>query len=211
MFSVQFSTEVWMINLLISIFQLPPSQTGGSPFGNSRAQKPGPVLVPSVGIAGHLRCKDRPPTRDWGAVLRRCGNPSILSHNILISEFEVFPIPCKNGENWKTGSSDLDFKISMSCPILIANTESLLIFLSQHNYENEMITPILQKSLEIVLLFDWRNDSHRRGSLLHKEYILREYIAKCSSDGFALSSSVFQYQFNKCSPLALGCLSGTTL
>lgn len=102
--------------------------------------KPVPAIIPDIGTAGHLRCKDRSLTRDWGAVLRRCGNPSSLSHNILSSEFEVFPIPCKNGENWKTGSSDLDFKISMSCPILIANTELLLIFLSQHNYENEMIT-----------------------------------------------------------------------
>lgn len=42
-------------------------------------------------------------------------------------------VSCRGGENWRTGSSDLDFKISVSCPILIPGTTVLHILMSKCN------------------------------------------------------------------------------
>lgn len=95
------------------------------------------ILPSGIGTTGELqirlRCKGRSLTMERGAVPRRIPEPSNLSHIILTLELEVFPISCKDGENWRTGSSDIDFKISMSCPILIPDVILLHILLSKHN------------------------------------------------------------------------------
>lgn len=68
-----------------------------------------------------------------GAVRRRLAEPSNLSHAILTLEVEVLPLSCKDGENWRTGSSDTDFKTSVSCLILIPGATFLHILLSKYN------------------------------------------------------------------------------
>lgn len=80
------------------------------------------------------RCKNRSLTMEGGAVRRRLAEPSNLSRAILTLEVEVLPLSCKDGENWRTGSSDIDFKTSVSCLILIPGATFLHILLSKYNF-----------------------------------------------------------------------------
>lgn len=90
--------------------------------------------------------------------------------------------PWKDGENWRTGSSDTGFKTIMSCSVLLPAPDCyMLCWTNTIQCKPEimtLVTPILHSYLETIIWFDWKSENQRRRALQDSlNCMLRGYSA----------------------------------